>query len=283
MRQVQVEFEVLVVDDGSSDPDAALGILGDPRVRVIRHGRQSGVASARNTGIAEARASWVAFLDDDDRWAPAKLRTQLTLAEETGAQWVYAAALNIDQADRVLFLNNPAPPATDGWLGAINPVPGGCSNVIVRTELVRQVGGFDERLALLADWDLWIRLAQRAKPAVARDVLLAYRQHPDNMHVKRVDELAGELDHLARKHLGAPEMALRDLLVWPALPWQAKAYRRAGRRAHAAQLYLRRWRLTRDKRDLTQAIISLVDERALQLVRRYWTRGKHSPPEWLAA
>jgi glycosyltransferase involved in cell wall biosynthesis len=282
LRQVDVEFEVLVVDDGSRDPDAVRSIEAlDPRIRVIRHDRRGGVARARNTGLANAVGTWSAFFDDDDRWAPTKLRAQLAAAEAAQAPWVYCAAATIDERDRVLFVGKPGRPSTSDWLGIVNPVPGGCSNVVVRTELAREAGGFDERLAMLADWDLWIRLAAKAAPAVSDEVLSAYRLHPGNMHIRRVEEVDAELDYLGQKHLPAGERGRRDHFGSSALAWRAKAYRRAGRRGRAAGLFLRRWWITRDARDLAQAALTPFGDRTISAIRRRWTRGDMPYPDWL--
>jgi glycosyltransferase involved in cell wall biosynthesis len=282
LRQVDVDFEVLIVDDGSHDADAVHGIERlDSRVRVIRHDRPGGVARARNTGVANAYGTWSAFLDDDDRWAPTKLRSQLAAAGAAQASWVYCAALTIDQDDRPLFVNRAGRPSTSDWLGIVNPVPGGCSNVVARTELLQAVGGFDERLTFLADWDLWIRLARKAAPAVSDEVLVAYRLHPGNMSVRKVEEIDGELDYLGRKHLPARDLSRRNLLGSSALAWRARAYRRAGRRGLAARLFLRRWWLTREARDLAQALVSLFGDPSFWAVRRRWMQRKMSHPEWL--
>ncbi len=174
LRQVDVELEVVIVDDGSTDAHAVRGIeMLDPRISLVRHDLMCGVATARNTGLARARGTWLAFLDDDDRWAPTKLRAQLDAAAAAHASWAYGAAMTIDQDDRILFVERPGQPGSLEWVGLVNPVPGGCSNVVARADLVREVGGFDERLGLLADWDLWIRLASVSAPAVCDDVLVA--------------------------------------------------------------------------------------------------------------
>src|SRR5262249_13690716 len=92
--QEDVRHEVIVVDDGSSDetPDR-LSKIKRAGLQVLRHKRPLGVAVARNAGIASARGEWVAFLDDDDFWAPRKLRSQLDTAAATRASFVYSDVL----------------------------------------------------------------------------------------------------------------------------------------------------------------------------------------------
>ena len=78
LQQTHRDLELIIVDDGSSDGTAALvrGIE-DPRVRYV-HQQNRGVSAARNRGIAEARAEWLAFLDSDDEWLPQKLERQFS-------------------------------------------------------------------------------------------------------------------------------------------------------------------------------------------------------------
>ena len=185
LAQEGVDQEVVVVDDGSSDDTVArLAAWDDARIRVVRVDGPHGVSIARNAGIAAARGEWLAFLDDDDVWAPTKLRTQLEVGRNENADFVYAGALAVDAQGTViheLYL----PPADElaAKLDQACVVPAGCSNVIARTEAVRRVHGFDERLANLADWDLWIRLVPIARPAACADVLVAYVLHDGNLHV----------------------------------------------------------------------------------------------------
>ena len=86
-RQRDVDLEVLVVDDGSQDDSPASAAAHPVGARVIRQ-RNLGVAVARNRGLAEARAPWAAFVDQDDLWHPARARALLDLADRRGAAWV---------------------------------------------------------------------------------------------------------------------------------------------------------------------------------------------------
>jgi glycosyltransferase involved in cell wall biosynthesis len=145
LRQHGVDLEVVVVDDGSTDGTAAaVERLADPRVRMVRHATPLGVSSSRNAGIAEARGRWVAFLDDDDLWAPDKLARQLEAAEAARRSWVYAGTVNVDDRLRVLEGGPPPPPErVPELLNRYNPVPAGASNVMVRADALGRVGGFD--------------------------------------------------------------------------------------------------------------------------------------------
>ena len=102
LAQRDVGLSVLVVDDGSAEEVApSVEALGDPRVTVLRHPVARGVSAARNTGIAAATTPWVAFVDDDDLWAPVKLRAQLdALAATQGARWACTGSINVDLACR---------------------------------------------------------------------------------------------------------------------------------------------------------------------------------------
>src|SRR5207248_11798235 len=138
---------------------AGLADWPDPRVTVCRREVSGGVAAARNVAIERAHGEWLAFLDHDDLWAPRKLREQIDRAQ-TGADWVFSAAVLVDEACRVTRLV-PAPPVAElrRELGRRNHMPAGQSNVVARTACVRDLGGFGADNATQADWGMWIRLA----------------------------------------------------------------------------------------------------------------------------
>ena len=91
LRQSFTNFELIVVDDCSTDATAAeVAEIADPRVRLIRHAENRGASAARNTGIREARGPWVAFQDSDDEWLPLKLEKQMARLMAPGAEYVAA-------------------------------------------------------------------------------------------------------------------------------------------------------------------------------------------------
>ena len=134
----------------------------------------------------------------------------------------------------------PDPETIDEELLVRNAVPGGCSNVVAETSLVREVGGFDTELSLLADWDLWIRLALAAPAAASPEPLVAYVRHPGSMVARgRQQDVIREVDRLVAKYrTQAAEYGVEpDLRVL--YRYFARAHRRAGRRLPASRMYAR--------------------------------------------
>jgi glycosyltransferase involved in cell wall biosynthesis len=224
------DLEVIVVDDGSADETASLAAGADTRVRVLRNAVPSGVSAARNRGIAAARGGWVAFCDDDDLWSPDKLARQLLAAEHYRTNWAYAGDVNVD--DGLHVLSGGPPPDAEAVLALLprwNPLSSGGSNVIVRTETLTAVGGFDPGLRRTEDWDLWIRLARTGPPACACEPLVAYRFHGGNVAAAPW-EMVDEARQLAARHAIPIDMsAMYRRAAWAAL--------RGGRRLEAVQHY----------------------------------------------
>jgi glycosyltransferase involved in cell wall biosynthesis len=282
LAQEGVDHEVIVVDDGSSDETGPrLGLVDDERLSVVRRDPPNGLSRARNAGIAAARGTWLAFLDDDDVWAPGKLRSQLAVARAENADLVYAGTLAVDERGTVLHeLYLPEPEVLQDQLDQACVVPAGCSNVIARAELVRAVGCFDERLSNLADWDLWIRLLRVGRAAVCRDVLVAYVLHAGNLHV--VENPEGELDYLIRKHeeAAAPRHLVPDRVGYTR--WVASQRSRAGLHRRAAGVYFRGAVAHRSVGDLARAVDALLGKRLSAVGRPERRVGSGlEPPDWV--
>jgi glycosyltransferase involved in cell wall biosynthesis len=251
LTQQDVDIEVVVVDDASTDDVAGVvSSLADRRVRVVRQTSPGGVSAARNRGIAETRGEWVAFLDDDDLWAPQKLALQLEAATRSSRTWVYAGDVNVDDDLRVLTASAPpTPEQVMERLPRFNPVPSGASNVLVRADALAEAGPFDAGLRRTEDWDMWIRVARTGPPAFVPRPLVAYRFHSANVAAETT-AIVEEADRLAARY-GIPvdRAAMQRRAAWISL--------RAGDRRRAIRHYARAVALG-DVRSVARAAVALV-------------------------
>jgi glycosyltransferase involved in cell wall biosynthesis len=263
LAQEDVRLEIVVVDDGSVEP-APTSLERDERVRVVRHETSRGVAAARNTGIRQASAPWTAFLDDDDLWAPPKLREQLDRLAAENAAFVYSSVAHTNLAGDVLAID-PAPPPGElrKALLAGHVIPGAASNVVVKTDLLREVGGFDVRLFILEDPDLALRLVERARAAACKGVHVAYLQHEQARHLGDIDRLLASFDYFRRKHPDVSTFVLENHL-----DWVLAQHRRAGRKVAAARVCWTVARHARSPRWFLEGLTYLAGNRARQAVRR---------------
>jgi glycosyltransferase involved in cell wall biosynthesis len=269
LAQVEVA-RVVVVDDGSTDVTAdELAAVADERLTVVRNERPRGVSVARNIGLAHVDTPWVAFLDDDDIWGPGHIAGLLEAARGSGLSihrigLVYGGHLVTDAQRHVTHVRIAGPEdSLPGGLGEENLI-GTPSGVLMPREAVLHAGGFDEHLAIVADWDLWVRILAKREAVRSSQLLVAYMQHPGNMHHDG-DRLLRELGELRKKH-GWPPGRGRHGLPGERLPlYVASAYRASGRRLRAASWYLRSFMRRRDRRDLGRAVGMLFGERLIAM------------------
>jgi glycosyltransferase involved in cell wall biosynthesis len=287
LAQTGVDVEVVVVDDGSVGPTPGeLRAFDDKRVRVLRLERPAGVSAARNLGLVHVTAPWVAFLDDDDVWAPSHLSAMINAIRDSELDperigLAFSGHLDVD-ADRNLTGVSPAAPVESIHEGLKRMNLVGCpSRVVLRTAAVREVGGFDERLSIVADWDLWVRVLAEHEVVRCPELLVGYMSHPGNMHLD-AERYLTDLALLRAKHRWSPgEHA--DAVFGDLLPsYIAASYRRSGRRFRAARWYTRSFRAGGSPRDLGRAIGVLLGERLIELGRlRRRTNVDRSLGEWL--
>jgi glycosyltransferase involved in cell wall biosynthesis len=234
LGQRDVDLEAIVVDEASTDEtEARLAAVRDLRVRVIRHDAPLGLSAARNHGADEARGEWLAFIDDDDLWAPDKILRQLQAATVMDREWVYTGAVNI-VGDRIVNGQLPLlPNQTVALLPRYNAIPGGGSNVIIKRSMWSKTGPFDTRFpAGGEDWEMSIRLAKRSLPARVCSPLVAKRLHSDNMslNIRRMTHAAQLIEVLHHTEVDWGRMyrwfaysCLRDRQVAAACGYFAKA------------------------------------------------------------
>ena len=182
LAQTFTDYEIIIVDDCSTDHTRdVIAKFDDPRVRSLRHEVNKRQAAAINTGIADARGEYIAFLDDDDEWLPAKLERQTALLDSSPPNvglvygWLdevngstgrvtpsYRNTIEGDVFDNLLALEIPSPTST----------------LLVRASVARDVNGFDERLRRHIDNDFICRISQRYHLAALPEVVA--RNHIDH-------------------------------------------------------------------------------------------------------
>lgn len=281
LAQRAIDLELIVVDDGSRDGTSDwVRTLDDARISLLQ-GEGQGVAAARNLGLSEARADLVAFNDDDDLWAPHKLATQVAaLRSDRSARWICSGAVRVNAALEIIATERVWAQGDVSTTGLVaNPVPGGASGVVAETGLVRDVGGFDERFHVLADWDLWIRLGLRSEMGAIDRPLHAYRVHAGGMSGS-VAATRAEIALLEDKYRA--ERAERSVsLNLPRLEhWMGDRAQRSGHRVDASRAFLRSAGINGRSRKLVRAAEALVWSGGIQ--RRDHRRGQRVDVAWLA-
>jgi glycosyltransferase involved in cell wall biosynthesis len=230
LEQNAAGFELLVVNDGSTDATADILIsLDDPRIRVFRQ-ENRGVCAARNLGLREARGEFVVFMDADDVMLPGKLRAQLALFDAfrpniRRLEIIHSGWTMVSADGAFLTTIKPWETAPDldleTWLLRKPVFPGA---LMLDRRAVRDAGGFDESLTQAEDVDLILRLSAGGSRArwLYRPTIL-YRQHGENAILdgwKQASNLAKVMDKffsmpdLPRKIRKIERRARYNTLMW---------------------------------------------------------------------
>lgn len=163
LRQTCQDFEIVVVNDGGTDVGAAVAALNDGRIMYIQHDRNRGLAASRNTGLTAASGTYIAYLDDDDRYLPNHLETLVSALEQGECKVAYTDAWRVHEQvvdNRHIEIGRDLPYSYDfnpAHLLVSNYFPVLC--MMHRRDCLEHVGRFDESLYAHEDWDLWIRMA----------------------------------------------------------------------------------------------------------------------------
>ncbi len=177
LNQTFEDFELLVIDDGSTDDTAdVLASMSDPRLRHLRQPDNAGVAHARNRGLREARGRFIAFLDSDDAWHAPKLQRQIdhfeTLDDDVGLAISGFETVKSDGRVDVWQPTQRGDLYND--LLVDNVLSGASSTLMMRRSAIASAGFFDPSLPAAEDWEYWIRIARSMHVDSLPDVLATY-------------------------------------------------------------------------------------------------------------
>jgi glycosyltransferase involved in cell wall biosynthesis len=282
LAQSHAVDQIVVIDEGSSDGTAEfLSKLArdEERLLVIRNSIPRFLPAARNQGLQQLRTELVAFLDDDDAWAPQKLERQCQALMETGSQWAISGALWFRGGWTAVRAQRT--PTRADFLASLlrgNAVPGGGSTVLATVAALTAAGGFDERARYMEDWDCWLSLAAHAGvPAILDAPLTAYRVHPGQMS-DRTNELMDSFSYVESKHRDFAAKHGTRLSDRGLLDFAAGRLLRTGHLREARKIYwqlawgpmrpkwLAKWALAHSSRIAT----TLSDRRFRAAVPRTW-------------
>ncbi len=240
LNQTFADFEVIVVNDGSSDETGEwVSQISDPRVKLISQKNQGNVA-ARNLGIAHAQGEYIAFLDADDLWEPTKLEKQVRCFEENpeiGLVYTWVALIDEKGKPTGRMFKSNAEGNVWRTLTKWNIVICGSVAVVHRC-CFKTCGVFDRNLGShVEDWEMWLRIATCYPFKVIKETLVYYRQ--------RSTSTSKNLEAMARSYHLVIEKAFRDaswqelslrnrsygtanlVLAWIAIQSQARNYKQA--------------------------------------------------------
>jgi len=185
VSQTYQDFELIVVDDGSTDKTSQL-MKSFPKAQYFYIKKNSGVSKARNVGLAFAKGELICFLDSDDLWKEKKIQIQsLWLENNKDSQICYTDEIWVRNGVRVNPMNRHRKYSGDIFRHCLGLCIVSPSSVMIRAKLFDEIGNFDESLPACEDYDLWLRIASKyAFHFIEEPLIIKYGGHSDQLSRK---------------------------------------------------------------------------------------------------
>jgi glycosyltransferase involved in cell wall biosynthesis len=216
--QTYRDFELLIIDDGSTDTSASIvNSFSDPRIRMIQK-KNGGLCSALNQGIEEARGEYIARSDQDDLSLPYRLDREMVVADShPEALGMFSYNTKIGEKHK---WSNTDKLSMSNQVKLYDPIADGCllgSTMLARTSALRELGGFRQAYYPVDDWDLEFRLSERGKVLVICQPLVTYRFHREASTYRIFAEMQQKKywteDSHSRRVQGLPELTFEEFVA----------------------------------------------------------------------
>lgn len=193
-NQTYKELEIIIVDDGSTDnTEEIVSKISDSRIRYIKNPKNSGVSHTRNLGIAAAKGTYLAFQDSDDIWKPEKLQKQMDCMKQGNYGMVYCA-FEREFSDGAVVYYPPKEMPMEEKQGEI--VPSllrqnlvSTQTMLIKKEVISQVGFFNEGMSNLEDYELALRIAKRYQVGMVDEALVYLHTLSDGINQNHLQSL----------------------------------------------------------------------------------------------
>jgi len=274
LAQTFTDYELVIVDDGSTDDSLQIcAAFDDPRIRIVRQANR-GLAGARNTGIAESRGRYIALLDSDDRWLPEKLALHVIhLDNNAGIGVSYCPSRFIDASGCAMRLKQTPrlERITSDMIFCRNPVGNGSVPVMRRMALDSvafphpvenaRICWFDESLRQSEDIEMWLRMSIKGGVRFEgiAPALTEYRVMGSGLSAQVLRQYQSWLQLVARLESYAPQFAARHLP-------RARAYQLRYLARRSVQLGDATMAMTMLRESLASSIRPLIEEPVRTLV-----------------